>query len=422
MNENDSERIAGILRQSGAAQACSLEEADLIIVNTCAVRAKSEEKLYSYLGRLAKLQKKKRVRIGVVGCVAQLRGLELLERRACVDFVLGPDNYSKLENLIQSAPPDKYISTEWSEEWRDTPAETICRESRTSGYVTVMEGCNNFCAYCVVPYARGREKFRPLSSILGEVRDLAGKGFKEICLLGQNVNCYRDRQTKTDFPRLLQAAAAVDGIEWIRFLTSHPRHFSPEIAEAMAAEPKICRQLHLPIQSGSTSVLTRMNRGYTKEDYLAKVDFVRRLMPKISLSADIIVGFPGETEEEHAETMDILRRVRFANLFSFRYSRRPGTRASELPDDVPFEVKRRRLEQVQNVQKAIQLEAHSFLVGQLMKVLCTGRSKKTPHFLTGRNEGNQVVNFRSAEDCSGRFINVRITGYGPFSLHGERVN
>ena len=421
MNENDSERIAGILQQSGAAKVTSPEEADLIIVNTCAVRAKSEEKLYSYLGRLARLKNKKPVRIGVVGCVAQLRGLELLERRAFVDFVLGPDNYGELGPLIQATPAEKFISTDWSEEWHDAPADLICRESRTSGYVTVMEGCNNFCAYCIVPYTRGREKFRPLRSILGEVRDLAGKGFKEVQLLGQNVNCYVDPETRRDFPGLLQAAAAVKGIEWVRFLTSHPRRFTAKIAEAMAATPKICRQLHLPLQSGSTSVLERMKRGYTKEDYLEKVVLLRRLLPEISLSADVIVGFPGETDEEHEETMEVLRRVRFGNIFSFRYSPRPYTRASELLDDVPFEVKRKRLEQVQQVQKAIQLETHSLQVGRVIKVLCTGRSKKTPHLLTGRNEGSQVVNFRSSEDCSGRFVDVRITGFGPFSLHGERA-
>jgi tRNA-2-methylthio-N6-dimethylallyladenosine synthase len=193
------------------------------------------------------------------------------------------------------------------------------------------------------------------------------------------------------------------------------------IAETMAATPKICRQLHLPLQSGSTSVLARMKRGYTREDYLEKVALLRRLMPEISLSADVIVGFPQETEKEHEETLEVLRRVRFSNIFSFRYSPRPYTRASELPDDLPFEVKRKRLEQVQQVQKAIQLEAHSLLVGREMKVLCAGWNHKTPHFLTGRNEAGQVVNFRSSEDCTGRLVNVRITGFGPFSLRGERT-
>jgi len=421
MNENDSERIAGILQQSGAARAACPEEADLIIVNTCAVREKSEKKLYSYLGRLAQLKDEKSVRIGVVGCVAQLRGLELLERKASVDFVLGPDNYGELGPLLQAPPAEKFISTGWSEEWHEAPSGLICRESRTSGYVTVMEGCNNYCAYCIVPYTRGREKFRPLRSILEEISDLAGKGFKEVILLGQNVNCYIDPETGKGFSELLPAAAAVEGIEWVRFLTSHPRHFTPEIAAAMAATPRICRQLHLPLQSGSTSVLARMKRGYTREDYLEKVPLLRRLMPEISLSADVIVGFPGETDQEHGETIEALRLIRFANIFSFRYSPRPHTRASELADDVPFEIKRRRLEQVQQVQKAIQLEAHSRLVGRMMKVLCTGPSKKTPHLLTGRSEGNQVVNFRSDEDYGGRFVDVRITGFGPFSLHGERA-
>jgi len=421
MNESDSERISGLLGRSGAVKAERPEDADLIIVNTCAVREKSEQKLFSYLGRLARIKNKRNVRVAVVGCVAQLRGWELLEKAAAVDFVLGPNNAAELQSLVQEGGPEKYVSTSWSEEWPEIPPDFIQRDSLVSGYVTVMEGCDNFCAYCIVPYTRGREKFRPLSSILEEVRDLAAKGYLEAQLLGQNVNSYRDPDTGRQFPDLLREVAAVEGIEWIRFLTSHPKNFRPEIAEAMAGTRKVCRELHLPLQSGSTSVLKRMKRGYTTEEYLDIISLLRRLMPGISLSTDIIVGFPGETDREFEETIEVVRRVRFSNLFSFRYSPRPLTAASKLEDSVAKEAKQRRLEEVQRLQRAIQLEDHSRMVGQTVRVLCQGRSRKTPHLFSGRNEGNQVVNFRSEEDAGGRFAEVRITGCGPFSLLGEKA-
>jgi tRNA-2-methylthio-N6-dimethylallyladenosine synthase len=421
MNESDSERIAGILGQTGAVKSDSAEDADLIIVNTCAVREKSEEKLFSYLGRLAQIKKSRAVRIAVVGCVAQLRGWELMEKKGAVDIVLGPDNAAELPSLFEEDAAEKHVSTSWSEEWHDTPPDLILRDSRVSGYVTVMEGCNNFCAYCVVPYTRGREKFRPMRSILEEVQDLSRNGYLEAQLLGQNVNSYKDPESGKPFTDLLSRVAAVEGIEWVRFLTSHPKNFRPEIAEAMAGTSKVCRQLHLPLQSGSSAVLRRMRRGYTKETYLEIVSELRRLMPGISLSTDIIVGFPGETDKDFEETAGVLRDVRFTNIFSFRYSPRPSTAASKLEDSVSKEEKRRRLEEVQSLQKSIQLDDHSRQVGREMKVLCLGRSQKTPDLFSGRNEGNEVVNFRSDEECTGRFINVRITGFGPYSLHGQKT-
>jgi len=421
MNESDSERISGMLGQTGAVRAESPEEADLIIVNTCAVREKSEEKLFSYLGRMAQLKKKRNVRIAVVGCVAQLRGWDLLEKKAAVDFVLGPDNAAELVSLVQEDAAEKHVSTSWSEDWHETSPGLIQRDSRVSAYVTVMEGCDNFCAYCIVPYTRGREKYRPLRSILEEVRDLARKDYLEAQLLGQNVNSYKDPDSGRPFTELLREVAAMNGIEWIRFLTSHPKNFRPEIAEAMAGLRKVCRQLHLPLQSGSNAVLKRMKRGYTKEEYLDIISGLRNLMPGISLSTDIIVGFPGETDQDFEETVEVLRHVRFSNLFSFRYSPRPLTAASRLEDSVPQEAKQRRLEEIQRVQKDIQLEGHGRQVGRTMKVLCLGRGQKTPHLFSGRNEGNEVVNFRTDEDSTGRFVDVRITGFGPFSLLGEKT-
>jgi tRNA-2-methylthio-N6-dimethylallyladenosine synthase len=421
MNESDSERIAGILCQAGAKKAARLEDSDLIIVNTCAVRKKAEEKLFSYIGRLAQIKKKKSVQVGVVGCVAQLRGLELLEKKYGVDFVLGPDNYGELPEILRSGPAEKHISTSWSAEWHETPRDLALHGSTVSAFVPVMEGCDNFCAYCVVPFTRGREKCRPLSSIIGEIEGLGARRFKEIQLLGQNVNSYRDPHSGGGFPALLRAASRVEGIEWVRFLTSHPKNFTREIAETMRTENKICRQLHLPLQSGATAVLKRMRRSYTREDYLEKIAFLRRLMPDISLSTDIIVGFPGESEKDIEESLAVLREVRFANIFSFRYSPRPLTRASEQKDDVPSEEKARRLAEVQALQKQIQLENHSRKVGSVMRVLCLGLARKTPHLYSGRNEAHEVVNFLSPDDCSGSFVNVRVTGFGPYSLSGERI-
>ncbi|NIM59918.1 MAG: tRNA (N6-isopentenyl adenosine(37)-C2)-methylthiotransferase MiaB [Candidatus Aminicenantes bacterium] len=419
MNENDSERIAGILSTAGGKISSSPEESDIIIVNTCAVRKKSEEKLYSYLGRLASSKKKKKRTIGVVGCVAQLYGPELLEKKSFIDFVLGPDNYNLITEIIQSNHEEKFASTSWSREYKEIPHEKIFRESNISAYVTIMEGCNNFCSYCIVPFTRGREKCRPLQKITQEIQNLANKGYKEIQLLGQNVNSYKDPETEKDFSVLLKEANRIIAIEWIRFITSHPKNFTKNIAETMKGSEKVCHQLHLPVQSGSSSVLKRMNRGYTREEYLEKITFLRDLMPDISLSTDIIVGFPGETEKEFKETLSILEEVRFNNIFSFRYSPRPFTGAYKEKDNVSFEEKKRRLIEVQNLQKKIQLELNESTIGKVMKVLCTGKSKKAPRIYSGRNEGYQVVNFKSKNDVIGCFVDVHITSCGPYSLHGE---
>jgi len=421
MNENDSERIGGILIQMGAQKSNSLENSNLIIVNTCAVRRKSEEKLFSFLGRLAQMKRSKNLIIGVVGCVAQLHRTQLLKKNSYIDFILGPDNYSTLTQVILRHFGQKFISTSWSRKWKEIPSEQIMRESDISAFVTIMEGCNNFCSYCIVPFTRGREKFRPFHNTIQEVKDLALKGYQEVQLLGQNVNTYRDSSSGKDFSSLLREVNSIPGIEWIRFITSHPKNFTPDIALAMKEGDKICHQLHLPIQSGSSSVLRRMNRGYTTEEYFEKIALLRDLMPDISLSTDIIVGFPGETEKEFQETLEILKGVRYTNIFSFRYSPRPLTAASRMKDDVPFEVKKRRLIEVQTLQKKIQLEKNKSLIGQVIKVLCLGKSKKDPRIFSGRNEGFQVVNFKSRKNLTGKFVDVLITSCGPHSLQGDAV-
>ncbi len=422
MNENDSEHIAGVLVRAGATKAGAPEDADIVVVNTCAVRQKSEEKLYSYLGRVARLKKKRPFLIGVVGCVAQVRQSGLMERLPFIDFVAGPDNYLDLPEIIGRAAEAPVIRTDFGRDWREIGAEATCRETPWSAFVPVMEGCDNFCAYCIVPFSRGREKFRPLENVVEEARAAAGSGAVEVQLLGQNVNSYRDPRSGLGFAGLLDAVAAVPGIEWVRFITSHPKNFGDDIIRAMASSPKVCRALHLPLQSGSSRVLEQMNRGYTREDYLALVGRLRQSLPSLLLMTDIIIGFPGESEEDFEATCSLLREVRFAGIFSFRYSPRPLSAAAALPDDLPLEVKRRRLITLQSLQKSIQAEIFRTFVGQDLRVLGTGPSPKGAGRFSGRTAGNLVVNFDAASDPSGRFLTIRITGSGPYSLHGSAIN
>ncbi len=421
MNENDSEKIAGVLIEAGAHPAAREEEADVLIVNTCAVRAKSEDKMASYLGRLRLLKARRPMLVGVVGCVAQVERERLMSKRSCVDFVVGPDGYLRLPAILAAAAAGSVVDVERSAEWQEAPSSLLARSNPWSGFVTIMEGCDNFCSYCIVPLARGREKYRPLASVRTEVGDLARRGYREIQLLGQNVNSYRDPVTGAAFARLLEEVARIQGPEWIRFLTSHPKSFGPVLIEAMASSPRICRQLHLPLQSGSTSVLARMNRGYSREDYLGLVERLRGRMPDLCLSTDIIVGFPGETEGEFRETLTALERIGFTAIYSFRYSPRPGTAAARGPDDVPLEVKRRRLIEVQDLQKRLQIDFHRSLVGRRLRVLATGPGRRDRAAFSGRTEGGQVVNFRAESDVSGRFLDMEITGYGAYSLRGNLV-
>ncbi len=423
MNENDSEHIAGMFDSCGLIPSNSLEESDLIVINTCAVREKSEEKLFSLLGRLNAIKKKKEksFTIGVVGCVAQLYRSKLLEKMPQIDFILGPDNYWQIPEILPNFFEEKIISTQWNKDWHEVPTTQTLRESRVSAFVTIMEGCNNFCTYCIVPFTRGREKCRRASQILGEIQELASNGYKEIQLLGQNVNSYIDPKSQMGFVELLKETNSIDGIEWIRFITSHPKNFSINFAKAMKESKRVCNQLHLPVQCGSSSVLNRMNRGYTQEEYLQIIRDLRRLMPDICLSTDIIVGFPGESDKEFQETMSLLAEVRYTNIFSFRYSPRPLTQANNFPDDVPFSIKKERLMAVQELQKNIQIETNQSLIGSTAKVLCTGRSKKDPNIYSGRNYGYQVINFSSKDKVMDQFVDVLITSCGPFSLRGHTL-
>ncbi len=420
MNENDSEHMAGLLIAAGAEMATRAEESDILLINTCAVRAKSVDKVYSLLGRLKRIRQARKALIAVTGCVAQLHKIEILKQFPFVDLVVGPDNYSTLPEMIRKSREHPQAATSWHSDWQEI--STGYRTKGVIGYITIMEGCNNFCSYCVVPFTRGREKFRPDSQILSEAQDLAARGYREIQLLGQNVNVYHDPKSGMDFPDLLKVLDRLPGISWIRFITSHPRDFSHTLALAMKENPKVCHQLHLPIQSGSDAILKSMNRGYTQTQYLEKIAMLRSLMPDIALSTDIIVGFPGESRTDFQETLKVLDQVRYTNIFSFLYSARPKTSADrDLPDSIPLEEKKARLVQVQELQKKIQEQRHAHMIGQTFPVLCTGHSKKNSQVYSGRNAANQVINFTALEDPTGTFVRVRITGSGPYSLKGEAL-
>ncbi|HPW18915.1 MAG TPA: tRNA (N6-isopentenyl adenosine(37)-C2)-methylthiotransferase MiaB [Candidatus Aminicenantes bacterium] len=421
MNLNDSEHILGVLLEAGAAAADRPEAADIVVVNTCAVRRKSEEKLYSYLGRLARLKKRRPFVLGVAGCVAQVRQAGLLDRRPAIDFVVGPDGYRELPELVLRAAESPVVRTGHSPDWREIGPEATARANPWSAFVPVMEGCDNYCAYCIVPFSRGPEKCRPAGRVLAEVRAAAEAGALEVQLLGQNVDSYRDPGSGLGFAGLLEAVAAVPGPAWVRFITSHPKNFGDDIIRAMAAHPSVCRALHLPLQSGSTAVLARMNRGYTREAYLELVARLRDSLPGLLLSTDVIVGFPGETEDDFEATLGVLREARFAGIFSFRFSPRPLTAAAALPDDVPLEVKRRRLVELQGLQKTIQAELNRSFVGRELTVLATGPSPRGAGRCQGRTEGNLVVNFDAPAGLAGRFVTVRVTGAGPYSLHGAMI-
>ena len=418
MNEYDSEHIAGILSANGASVVDSPDKSNLIIINTCAVRDKTINKFYSLLGRYKSIKRDNRAIICIAGCVAQLQR-NILLKIPYVDFVVGPDNYWKIVDILSGRKGERNLYTEWYRNWHEI--DNISRENNISGYITIMEGCNNFCSYCIVPFTRGREKYRSSENIIKEASKLAHNGFKEIQLLGQNVNSYHDPQSKKNFCDLLKEISCVEGIEWIRFFTSHPKDFTSAVAQTMKESEKICCQLHLPVQAGSNSVLKRMSRGYTREEYLAKIDIMRDFIPDISLSTDIIVGFPGETEKNFTATLKLLEKVLYSNIFSFRYSPRPLTKALQYKDSVSFQAKKKRLIQVQDLQKNIQIKKHKTLIGKTFKVLCMGKSKKNSSVYSGRNEAYQVINFSSPDNVIGKFVQVNITDSGPYSLRGKII-
>ena len=427
INQVDSERIVRLMGQAGYASTDQVEEADLILLNTCSVREKAEQKVYSALGRWRELKEKKRgLLIGVGGCVAQQEGESLLRRVPHLDLVFGTHNIHKLRQMVQQAEAlrDRPVEIAF---YRDPSyMEDLGQEPRVQGptaHVTIMQGCNKVCSFCVVPYVRGREISRPSEKIVGEIELLARQGVKEVVLLGQNVNSYGKTSVgELMFPQLLHRINDTRGLERLRFTTSHPQDLSPELIEAYATLEKLCEHLHLPVQSGSDAVLQRMRRGYTREHYLEKLSRLRDRCPEVALSTDIIVGFPGENEEEFERTLEILREVEYDEIFAFTYSARPHTPASRIyPDDVPGEVKKRRLETVLRLQQEISLKRNREKIGKVEEILVAGAAKLRRGQMMGRTRTNRIVNIAGAEDLLGKLAQVRITAASFNSLLGELI-
>ena len=423
MNVADSEVIASIMKMAGYHTCDTLEEADAILLNTCSVRENAENKIYNRLEALHALQKKgKQLIIGVVGCMAERVKEDLIEHHH-VNLVAGPDSYLSLPELFASAEMgEKAINVELSttETYRDVIPERVCG-SHVSGFVSIMRGCNNFCHYCIVPYTRGRERSREVDSILNEVKDLQNKGFKEVTLLGQNVNSYQCGEV--GFPQLLAMVAENVPTMCIRFTASHPKDMSDETLEVIASHPNICRHIHLPVQSGSNRILKLMNRKYTREWYLDRVAAIRRIIPDCGLTTDIFVGYHSETEEDHQLSLSLMKEVGYDSAFMFKYSERPGTYASKhLPDDVPEETKLQRLNEMIALQNDLSAESYKKDIGKTFEVLVEGVSKRSKQQLFGRTPQNKVVVFDRGTHHIGDFVTVKVTESSSATLKGIEVN
>jgi tRNA-2-methylthio-N6-dimethylallyladenosine synthase len=424
MNAHDSEKIIGTLQQQGYRQVESEEDAGLILYNTCSIRDKAEHKVFNRLNDHKKLFKTG-TRFGVLGCVAQQEGERFFERAPYVSLVAGSASYRKLPEMLKRLEAGQTRITGLDDRQSGETFETgsIARQSPYRGYITIVEGCDNFCSYCVVPYTRGRERSRTSTSVLAEARRIAGQGLTEIQLLGQNVNSYRDPEGKLSFAELLSAVAEVPGIRRVRFMTSHPRDFTRDIVEAIDAVPTLCDQVHLPVQSGSTQILQRMNRGYTREEYLEKIAWIKAARRPISISTDVIVGFPGETEADFAETLDLLSLVEYDCVFGFKYSGRPNTPALKMADSIPEAEKAARLQVLLDRQRKIQKVNYSKQLGKIIEVMVEGINASHKQII-GRSSQNKPVNFVCAQmitPAPGSYLQVKITAAHPNSLLGEVI-
>jgi len=427
MNVADSEVVASVMQMAGYEVCQAIEQADAVFLNTCSVRDNAEQKILSRLEFLHSLQRKgQKLIIGVLGCMAE-RVKEQLINEHHADLVVGPDAYMSLPDLIaQVETGHKAINVELSltETYRDVIPQRICGP-HIGGFVSIMRGCNNFCHYCIVPYTRGRERSRDVESILREARDLSDRGFKELTLLGQNVNSYHGKDSNgndVDFPELLRMVArSVPGMR-VRFTTSHPKDMSDDTLRVIAEEPNVCRHIHLPVQSGSNEVLHRMNRKYTREWYLDRVAAIRRIVPDCGLSTDIFAGYCGETEEDHQQSLSLMRECQYDSAFMFKYSERPGTYASKhMPDDIPEETKIRRLNELIALQNELSAESNRRCIGKVFDILIEGVSKRSREQLFGRTEQNKVVIIDRAGHHIGETVSVRITESSSATLKGVEV-
>lgn len=427
MNLYDSERIAQLMGGMGYQRTDRIETADLVLLNTCSVRDRAEQKVYSALGRWKELKEQREgVIIGVGGCVAQQEGVNLLKRIPHLDLVFGTHNIRKLPQMVEQVQTlrSRPVETAFYREpfyMEDSESRTYAQGAKA--FVTIMQGCNKVCSFCIVPHVRGREVSRSSASIIAEIESLVRQGVKEVMLLGQNVNSYgKTSPGELSFAELLSRVNGIEGLARIRFTTSHPQDLSPELIEAFATLDKLCEHLHLPVQSGSDSVLRRMRRGYSRADYLARIDQLRKRCPKVALSTDIIVGFPGETDDEFADTLEMLAQVKYDEIYSFMYSPRPQTVSAKIyDDDVGAEIKKDRLKEVQSLQKEISLKKNRQTIGNLEEILVDGRSRLQNGQMMGRTRTNRIVNFLGDETVVGSLLPVRIMGATANSLLGDRL-
>lgn len=417
MSSHDSERLEGLLRTKGMQPVSDPAMADLILLNTCSVREKPVQKILSRIGELERLPN--RPKIGVCGCVAQQEGEGLLKQSPAVGFVLGPGQVGRVLEAVRFVEQGERATFLGFDADEDYNFKTIFRKSSTRGMVTVMEGCEEYCTFCVVPYTRGKERSRPASDITEEIRGLAATGVREFELLGQTINAYVCPRTGTRFADLLRTVAGLPGVDRLRFVTSQPRHFGPDLIEVLADKPNVSRYLHLPFQSGSNAILKRMNRKYTREAYLDLITDIRAAVPDINLSTDVIVGFPGETERDFLDSLELLERIRFGQVFAFAYSPRPNTPAAKYRDQVSEPEKKDRLHRLFELTDRISRELNRDLVGTVMSVLIDGTSRMSEQDWQGRGEDNRVVNFpATGRERIGDIVDVEITKAGPHSLYG----
>jgi tRNA-2-methylthio-N6-dimethylallyladenosine synthase len=426
MNVYDTEIMKRLLYPKGYQFTSSAKTADIILVNTCAIREKAEQKVFSYLGRLALLkQNRPHLIIGVCGCIAQNYGKKIIHQAPCVDFVVGTHALFHLPSIIGHVlknPTTKKVWTNFNDDLDELDLiKSPVLESGISNFVTIIRGCNNYCSYCVVPYVRGREISRSPEAIIDEIKNKISKGTREIILLGQNVNSYGKRENLISFVELLEKVNKIDGLYRIRFTTSHPKDFNAELIQSFIRLDKLCSHIHLPVQSGSNEILKRMNRKYTRDDYLKKIDLLKKSCPDICITSDFIVGFPGETQKDFDDTLSLIREVEYDSLFAFKYSDRTIAPASQYDHKVKESIKRERLVELLKVQNENTLKRNALSIGKTYQVLVEGKSKRNPEQFTGRTSGNKIVNFNAqniTKDLRASLVNVCIKEACAHSLRG----
>ncbi|MEW6546634.1 MAG: tRNA (N6-isopentenyl adenosine(37)-C2)-methylthiotransferase MiaB [Bacillota bacterium] len=425
MNVHDAENVAGMLEGLGYEPAPSVDEADMVVILTCCVRKTAEDRAWGRVGELARLkQRRPGVVLALGGCMVQQPGVadEVRRRAPHLDLVFGTHNLYRLPELLTLVRPGTLVTEVWQDDGRLPPPLPVRRAPGVRAWITIMYGCDNYCSYCIVPYVRGRERSRPLDEVVAEAEDAVRNGYREVFLLGQNVNDYgRDLADGVDFAVLLRRLDGIGGLDRLRYTTSHPRDFTDAMIEAVATCRTVCEHFHLPVQAGSDRILRLMNRGYTRDQYLDLLDRIRSRVPRCSVTTDIIVGFPSETDEEFADTLDLVRKARFDAAFTFMFSPRRGTPAASMPGQLPVAEKKRRLQELNRIQNSISLEKNRELLGMDVEVLVEGVSERDPRQLTGRTRTGKVTVFPGPPEWAGKMVVVRVERALTWTLHGRPV-